>query len=52
MTLNEGLKAIQEKARQQSLETVTWAVEFIKDTEGVNGKITAQKLAEVTNLSR
>ncbi|MRC29445.1 hypothetical protein GH884_14450 [Bacillus thuringiensis] len=52
MTLNEGLKAIQEKARQQSIETVTWAVEFIKDTEGVNGKITAQKLAEVTNLSR
>lgn len=31
---------------------MTWAVEFIKDTEGVNSKITAQKLAEVTNLSR
>lgn len=52
LTLNEGLKAIQEKARQQTIEAVTWAVTFIKDTEGVNSKITAQKLAEVTNLSR
>ncbi len=52
LTLNEGLKTLQEQARQQTMEAVTWAVEFIKDTEGVNSKITAQKLAEVTNLSR
>ncbi|MGG2016447.1 hypothetical protein [Bacillus sp. S10(2024)] len=51
MWINEGLKAIQEKARKQTIESVTWAVTCIKDNGGVNCKITAQKLAKVTNLS-
>lgn len=38
--------------REDSIQKVKWAVQFIKDSEGNHVRITAVKLSEITGLSR
>lgn len=50
--INNGLLQAQQSKRNESIERVEWAVQFLKDTEGVHAKITAVKIADISGLSR
>ncbi|SFL55665.1 DUF6262 family protein [Salibacterium qingdaonense] len=49
---NEGLRRLQQEKREDSIERVNWALQYLRDLEGVNVQISAAKLAEVSELSR
>lgn len=49
---NEGLQLLQQKKREDSIERVSWALQYLKDLEGPHCRITAVKLADVAGLSR
>lgn len=50
--VNEGLQLLQQKKREDSIERVTWALQYLKDLEGPHCRITAVKLADISDLSR
>ncbi|MCF7753182.1 hypothetical protein KQ941_01915 [Paenibacillus xylanexedens] len=50
--INDKLKELQLLKREDSIERVSWAIQFLKDTEGKHNKITAVKISSVTGLSR
>lgn len=49
---NNGLKELQRKKREESIEQVEWALNYFRDLEGEYCRITAVKIADVTGLSR
>lgn len=49
---NEGILILQQKKRDESIEKVNWAIQYFRDLEGPNSRITAKKLSELTQLSR
>jgi len=50
--INKGLRELQDAKRQESIERVRWAVQFIRDTEGAHLRITALKVSATAGLSR
>lgn len=53
MTLiNKGIFDLQNSKRQDSIDRVKWAMQFIRDTEGTHSNPTAVKIANVAGLSR
>lgn len=49
---NNGLRELQQKMREDSIERVKWAVQYLHDLEGQHCRITAVKLADISGLSR
>jgi hypothetical protein len=49
---NEGLLEKQQQMREDSIERVKWSVQYLKDLEGTNTRISAKKIADVSGLSR
>ncbi|MFJ7953925.1 DUF6262 family protein [Lysinibacillus sp. NPDC096418] len=49
---NDGLRELQQKKREESIERVEWAIEYLRDLEGDHCRITAIKLVDITGLSR
>ncbi|SCY33755.1 MULTISPECIES: DUF6262 family protein [unclassified Lysinibacillus] len=49
---NDGLRELQQKKREESIELVEWAIEHLRDLEGEHCRITAIKLVGLTGLSR
>ncbi|MCY7939601.1 DUF6262 family protein [Bacillus inaquosorum] len=49
---NEGILILQQRKRNESIEKVNWAIQYFRDLEGPNSRITAKKLSELTQLSR
>ncbi|WP_261305932.1 DUF6262 family protein [Paenibacillus andongensis] len=50
--LNVGLQQVQQLKRDDSVEKVKWAVNFLHDTEGSSCRITALKISDISGLSR
>ncbi|MBU8879237.1 hypothetical protein BGM26_09605 [Bacillus sp. FJAT-29790] len=49
---NDGLRELQQKKREESIERVKWAIQYLHDLEGQNCRITAVKLVDISGLSR
>ena len=49
---NEGLLEKQQQMREDSIERVKWSVQYLKDLEGNNTRISAKKIADISGLSR
>lgn len=49
---NEGLLEKQQLMREDSIERVKWAVQYLKDLEGDHTRISAKKIADISGLSR
>lgn len=49
---NNGIRELQQKKREESIERVEWAIKYLRDLEGLHCRITAIKLVDITGLSR
>jgi chromosome segregation ATPase len=49
---NDGLRELQQKKREDSIERVKWAIQYLRDLEGQYCRITAVKLGDISGLSR
>lgn len=47
-----GLAKYQDEKKQDSIQRVQWAIQTLRDLEGNHTKMKAEKLAEMTGLSR
>lgn len=47
-----GLAKYQDEKKQDSIQRVQWAIQTLRDLEGSHTKMKAEKLAEMTGLSR